>query len=917
MAGNVVEIEVTAVNSTKAGFDEAKAQADEAAESLDKYGESAGKAGEASDEAAAGADRLADAQARVGDAADEASAGQDKLAEAQARTADTAKDASDAQEGAAAKTDEAGLAAGGAGSKLRDLALGAGAVAVGALYMGMKFQEGATLLVTGAGQSEKGLKGVEAGMLAVSTQTATSSKDVEAGMYMIESAGYHGAEGLKVLKAAAEGAKVGNANLADMANVVTSALNAYHLPASAAVAVTNQIVASVGAGKMTMQDFASSIANVLPVAASAHLSFAQVGGAMATMTMQGMSARRASMNLANMIRAMISPTAASAAEMKALGLNANSLASNIGKVGLTGTLQDMTDAILRNTSGGSVMLGYMKEMTPAAQGLARGILSGKLSTNDLTTALKGLNPEQAALVEAFEKSATGATGLKQTYDGAMKAMVGGATGLNVALLLGGKNAKTFASNVNTVADSARHAGSDVHGWSDVTKDAGFQLDKAKTAVENTGTAVGLALLPAVEKILGPLADFAGWIARSKVAVDILAVSIGGILAGYAVVKAVSAFKALGSALSAIGGVVTTLAEKLGIMTGATEAQAAATGEAEVAQDGLNLAMLANPITLIIAAIALLVVAFVELWKHCKDFRDFWKDMWRDIKQWAVDAWHAITHAFDNIGHAAGNVVHAVAAAWDEFISVTKKLWHDVVKIVTDLWHDVVKIVTDLWRDYVNLTGRLHDDVVNWFKRIWHDVVSIVLDLWNDCVQGWTRIWHDTVSIVTRMCGDVTSWFRALPGKIVSALGDLGSLLFSAGKSIVEGLIHGVESMFGAVASTAENLVDSLGHKVLSVLGIGSPSKVARYWGQMVGEGLGLGLDDSHGRVAMSAARLAGVALPSGTGGYGGGMAGALQIVVQPGGTGLDQLFINWLKQSIRARGGSGPNSVQRALGQVS
>ena len=44
---------------------------------------------------------------------------------------------------------------------------------------------------------------------------------------------------------------------------------------------------------------------------------------------------------------------------------------------------------------------------------------------------------------------------------------------------------------------------------------------------------------------------------------------------------------------------------------------------------------------------------------------------------------------------------------------------------------------------------------------------------------------------------------------------------------------------------------------------------------------------------------------------------ALQIVVQPGGTGLDQLFINWLKQSIRARGGSGPNSVQRALGQVS
>jgi len=47
MAGNVVEIEVTAVNSTKAGFDEAKAEADGAAESLNEYSESAERAAKA------------------------------------------------------------------------------------------------------------------------------------------------------------------------------------------------------------------------------------------------------------------------------------------------------------------------------------------------------------------------------------------------------------------------------------------------------------------------------------------------------------------------------------------------------------------------------------------------------------------------------------------------------------------------------------------------------------------------------------------------------------------------------------------------------------------------------------------------------------------------------------------------------
>ena len=71
-----------------------------------------------------------------------------------------------------------------------------------------------------------------------------------------------------MLKAAAEGAKVGNAQLGDVANVVTSALNAYHEPASRAVAVTDQLVATVASGKMHMQDLTTAMASVLPVAAS-------------------------------------------------------------------------------------------------------------------------------------------------------------------------------------------------------------------------------------------------------------------------------------------------------------------------------------------------------------------------------------------------------------------------------------------------------------------------------------------------------------------------------------------------------------------------------------------------------------------------------------------------------------------------
>lgn len=56
---------------------------------------------------------------------------------------------------------------------------------------------------------------------------------------------------------------------------------------------------------------------------------------------------------------------------------------------------------------------------------------------------------------------------------------------------------------------------------------------------------------------------------------------------------------------------------------------------------LNTTMLANPIVLIIAAIAALVAAFIYLWNNCDGFRQFWIDLWENVKQVAVTVWEAI------------------------------------------------------------------------------------------------------------------------------------------------------------------------------------------------------------------------------------------------------------------------------------
>lgn len=435
------------------------------------------------------------------------------------------------------------------------VAVGGAAAAVATVHMAADFQQGTSRLVTDGGEAADSLKKVQNGILNMMGPVGDSSAQLVDAMNTIESAGFHAAQGgLDVLKTAAEGAKVGNADLQTTANALTSALNAYGLSASHSTEVMNQMISTVAAGKMHMQDLASSLSNVLPVAAAAHISFAEVGGAIATMTSQGMSAQQATQDLANTIRSLQNPNGTAIKEMTALGLNANHVADDLGKKGLTGTLEDLTTAIAHHVKGGDVFINTLKSSKIAAadlqtmlkqlpknvQKLGQEFLNGQLSQKQWTAALKGLPPLQANLAKQFATTAKQANGFNdllksgtpqaQTMTAALSDMLGGATGLNTALMLTGDHMATFQSNVKSVADAAHEGGGQVKDWATVQKNFNQQLDQAKAQAEALGIKIGTALLPWAEKMLHATMDLVHWFGQHKGAAEALAAVIAGVLA---------------------------------------------------------------------------------------------------------------------------------------------------------------------------------------------------------------------------------------------------------------------------------------------------------------------------------------------------------------------------------------------------
>lgn len=354
------------------------------------------------------------------------------------------------------------------------LGIAAGAIAVGAISVKMAgdFQTSMTQLVTGAGESRDNIGLVSKGILSMAGEVGISAQQLAAGMYNIESAGYHGAAALNVLKASAEGAKVGGADMATVADALTTALNAYKGSGLNANQVTNDLVATVASGKMHMQDLASSLGAVLPAASAAHVGLQDVTAAIATMTSQGTPAADAATYLRQTMLQLENPSAKAQKALLAIGMTSNQVHDMLANpdVGLNGGLQVITDALSKKFGYGS-----------------------------------------------------------QQYIAHLANIVGGTKSMQAALELTGPHMKTYNENLLAIGKSTAFGKDKISGWSDVQKDFNFQVDQAKSAAGALAISIGTVLIPYLEKGARIGIQFANYLAKHREIAIPLAVAIGGVL----------------------------------------------------------------------------------------------------------------------------------------------------------------------------------------------------------------------------------------------------------------------------------------------------------------------------------------------------------------------------------------------------
>lgn len=109
-----------------------------------------------------------------------------------------------------------------------------------------------------------------------------------------------------------------------------------------------------------------------------------------------------------------------------------------------------------------------------------------------------------------------------------------------------------------------------------------------------------------------------------------------------------------------------------------------------------------------------------------------------------------------------------------------------------------------------------------------------------------------VTAIARVIGEgakFLSWLTFLPARIISAVGNLGGVLYNAGRDLIQGLLNGAASLLRTVGSFfASKLPGALQGPFKKALGIASPSKVFAGFGKNITQGLVNGINAGLGDV---------------------------------------------------------------------
>ena len=313
-----------------------------------------------------------------------------------------------------------------------------------------------------------------------------------------------------------------------------------------------------------------------------------------------------------------------------------------------------------------------------------------------------------------------------------------------------------------------------------------QLTILKSQLQELAISFGDILMPAIRSIVSNLQGFVDKLngmdegtKRTIVTIALLVASIGPLLV------------IIGTAISKIGVAMQGFVK---LANGISKLKIAIQGGTGVlGKLGAALGGISAPVLAVVAVIAVLVAAFVHLWKTNEGFRDAIIGTWNRIKDTISGFCQGIVDRLNALGFQFTDIVDVLKTVWDGFCQVLAPIFEGVFNNIANILSTVTGVITGILDVFIGIfTG-------NW-SQAWNGVKDIFSSIWNGISSFFTNI----LNVIKGVADVVLGWFGTSWNEVWTNI-----------KTFFEGIWNGIATFFTPIWETLKNVV------TVGIMAIGS------------------------------------------------------------------------------------------------